>query len=149
MDGASLHEELLLGLRVVRIRNAAVDGTHGGALLLVEEADALGALLGNNVIDLLRDGRMALAVVLPRRTALVDRRVGAFRLAGAAVDALLGDHRRHRPPSLQWHRSDDNLERWFRRWRPAMSRAPTGAPCPPHVRPARGTPGWRDASDRP
>src|SRR2546426_6126075 len=38
---------------------------------------------------------MALPVVLPGRPALVDGGVGALGLAGSAVDALGGDHRRH------------------------------------------------------
>src|SRR5437867_3519310 len=95
MDDARLGEELLLALGIIRIRDAAVDGTHGGALLLVEKADALRALLRDDVINVLLKGGLTLAVRLPRRAALVDRRVRALGLAGAAVDALGRDRRRH------------------------------------------------------
>src|SRR5262245_6211599 len=95
MDHARLGKELLLALRIVGIRHAAVDRADRRALLLVEKPDALRALLGDNVIDVLLEGGMALPVVLPRGPALVDRRVRALGLAGAAVDALCGDHRRH------------------------------------------------------
>src|SRR5262249_32881603 len=96
MERTRLHEELLLALGVVGIRYAAVDGTDRGALLLVEEPDALGAFLRNDVIDVLLQGGMAAAAVLPHDTTLVDRGVRAFGLARATVDALLGDHRGHR-----------------------------------------------------
>src|SRR5690349_1934979 len=95
MDRARLREQLLLGLGVVGIRHAAVDGTHGGALLLVEKAHALRALLGNDVVNVLLEGGMALPVVPPCRAALVDGGVRALRLARPAVDALRSDHRRH------------------------------------------------------
>src|SRR5262249_16905 len=95
MDGARLREQLLLGLGVVRIRHAAVHGTHRGALLLIEKAHALRALLRDDVINVLLEGGMALPVALPRRAALVDGGVRALRLARPAVDALRSDHRRH------------------------------------------------------
>src|SRR5262245_5051441 len=95
MDRAGLGDQLLLVLGVVRVGDAAVDGAHDGALLLIEEADALGALLGYDLVDILADGWMGRPVVLPRAPPLVDRRVRTLRLAGAAVDAFRGDHRRH------------------------------------------------------
>src|SRR5262249_26960575 len=100
MDHLGLGDELFLGLRVVRVRHTAVHWAHCGALLLVEEANALGALLGHDVIEVLGERRVRLAVVLPRAPALVDRGVRALGLARAAIDALLGDHRGHggRPP---------------------------------------------------
>src|SRR5439155_12672640 len=67
-----------------------------GARLLVVEADALGALLGDDVEDVVGDRRMHRPVGrLPLDPALVDGGVRALRLAGAAVDALAGDDRRH------------------------------------------------------
>src|SRR5688572_23526956 len=98
MQDPRLGDELLLALDVVGIRHAAVHGTDGGALLLIEEADALRALLRHDVVHVLRERRAAFAAAVPRSAALVDRRVGAFRLAGAAVDALLGDHGGHAGP---------------------------------------------------
>ena len=67
-------------LDVVGIRHAAVDRADRGALLGLVEAHTLGAELR---VD--HEGLLALA----------DRLVRALRLADAAVDALLGDHRGH------------------------------------------------------
>src|SRR5215813_697022 len=111
MDDPGLGDELLLGFRVVRIRNAAVDGTHGSALLLVEEPDTLGALLGHDEVDVLHERRMRLTLVLPRLPAFIDGGVGTLWLAGPAVDALLGDHRRHRRRTLQCAVLADNPRR--------------------------------------
>src|SRR5438067_1748396 len=66
--------------RDVRIRNAAVDRTHRRARFLLVKADALGAQLRVDDEDVL---------------ALTDGLVRTLRFAGAAVDALHGDHRRH------------------------------------------------------
>src|SRR5438309_1548807 len=44
-------EEFFLGFNPLRIRDAAVDRTHGCALLPLKVADAFGTLLGNNVIE--------------------------------------------------------------------------------------------------
>ena len=80
-------EEVLFGFDVVRIGDAALDRAHRLARLVVVEADALGAQVRIDHVDVV---------------ALGDRLVGALRLAGAAVDALLGNHRGHlrssRPP---------------------------------------------------
>src|SRR5690242_5917898 len=83
-------DQHLFGLGNFRIGDAAVDRTYCGALLLIEEADALGALVGHDVIDVLLNRTSRLAVKLPRRAAFIDRGVGAFGLAGPAVDALFG-----------------------------------------------------------
>src|SRR5260370_12857216 len=74
-------EQDLFRFRDVRIGDAAVDRTDGRAGFLVVETDALGAEQRIDDEDVL---------------ALRDGLVGALRLAGAAVDALFGDHRRHR-----------------------------------------------------
>src|SRR6185503_600723 len=58
----------------------ALDRTHGLAGFVIVEADALGAELRIDHIDVF---------------ALADRLVGALGLAGAAVDALFGDVSRH------------------------------------------------------
>src|SRR6185369_10695860 len=79
--------ELGLGLAVVRVGDAAVDRAHGGARLLPVEPDALGAERGVDDVDVLT---------------LRDRAVRALGLAGAAVDALLGDDRGHRSLSRRW-----------------------------------------------
>src|SRR5262245_8804852 len=96
MDGAHLHQQLLFGLGIVRVGHAAVDRAHRRALLLVEETHALGAFLGNDVVQVLGQRRMRFTVVGPRHPTLVDGCVRALGLTRAAVDALLGDHRGHR-----------------------------------------------------
>src|SRR4051812_16489832 len=80
MELLSAFEEGALRLHVVRIRDAAIHGADGGAGLFVMEADALGA-----------EGRIDDEDVL----ALADGLVRAFGLAGAAIDAFLGDDRGH------------------------------------------------------
>src|SRR5262245_6954946 len=95
MDDARLGDQLLLALRIVRVGHAAVDGAHGGALLLIEEADAFRALAGDDEIHILRERGVRLPLVIVLRAAFVDGGVRALRLAGPAVDACLGDHRRH------------------------------------------------------
>src|SRR5262245_40880349 len=109
MNDPSLGNQLFLGLGVIRVGDAAVDRADCRALFLVEEAHALGAFLGDDVIDVLRKRWLAIAAVLPLGAALVDRRVRALGLARAAVDALLGDHRGHGGRTLQCTGSDDNL----------------------------------------
>src|SRR5262245_876389 len=74
-------EERLLALHVVRIGDAALDGADRLAGLVVVESDALRAEVRIDDVDVLT---------------LRDRLVRALGLAGAAVDALLGDHRGHR-----------------------------------------------------
>src|SRR5262249_12026112 len=69
----------------------AIDRAHGGAGFLVMETDALGALLGNDEKDVLRDRRVHDAVELPLDAALIDRGVWALRLARPAVDAFGSD----------------------------------------------------------
>src|ERR1700687_3118635 len=84
-----------LGLGDCRIGDATIDGTDRRALLLVEETNALGALVGDYIIDVLLDRRRSRAVQLPRSAALVDCGVGAFGLARAAIDAFFGNQRGH------------------------------------------------------
>src|SRR5439155_13354053 len=73
-------EKVRLRLRIVRIHNTAVDRADGRASLLVVEADAFGTEGGIDDIDVLT---------------LRDGLVRTLGLAGSAVDALLGDDRRH------------------------------------------------------
>src|SRR5262249_39332969 len=88
----------VVGRGDVGIRPAAVDGAARGARLVVVEPDALGALLGHDVEDVVGDGGMHGAVGrLPLHASLVDGGVGALGLAGPAVDALAGDDGRHAP----------------------------------------------------
>src|SRR6185369_7746225 len=84
VDHLRLRDELLLGLDVFRIGHATVHRTHRRALFLVEEPDAFRALLGNDVVDVLRQ-RGVRPVVLEGGAALVDGRVRTLGLAGAAV----------------------------------------------------------------
>ena len=125
-------EQDLVGLRDVGVRHAAIDGTDGGARLLVVEADALGALLRDDVEDVVRQRRMHRAVRrLPLDAALVDGGVRALGLAGPAVDAFTGDHRRHRGSS-----SSEPASRLRRMCHAALadrvgSRATQCLTCPP------------------
>src|SRR5437867_5670380 len=97
MERPGALEEQRLALRPLGVGHAAVDRADLGARLLVVEADALGALLGDDVEDVVGDRRMHRAVGrLPLDPALVDGGVRALGLAGAAVDAFAGDHCRHR-----------------------------------------------------
>src|SRR5256712_11572808 len=97
MERPGALEEQPLALRPLGVGHAAVDRADLGARLLIVEADALGALLGDDVEDVVGDRRMHRAVGrLPLHPALVDGCVRALGLAGAAVDALAGDDRRHR-----------------------------------------------------
>ena len=83
--GVELHGALdqdRLGFRVIRVRKAALDRTDRLTLLVVEEADALGAGLRVDDVDLI---------------ALADRVVGALRLAGPAIDAFFRDVGGHGP----------------------------------------------------
>src|SRR5581483_8982935 len=90
MDLTGAGDEHAFGLRDVRIGHAAVDRTDRRAGLVVVEPDALGALLGHDVEDLVRDrGPLRPVERIPLDAALVDRRVRALGLAGAAVDALV------------------------------------------------------------
>src|SRR6266581_575377 len=98
--GAGACEQDVVGLGDVGVRHAAVDRADRRAGLVVVEADALGALLGDDVEDVVGDGGMHGAVGgLPLHAPLIDGGVGALGLAGPAVDTLAGDHRRHRLPT--------------------------------------------------
>src|SRR5437867_6817472 len=97
MERAGALEERGLALRPLGVGHAAVDRADLRARLLVVEPDALGALLGDDVEDVVGDRRMHRPVRrLPLDPALVDGGVRALRLAGAAVAAFAGDHCRHR-----------------------------------------------------
>src|SRR5882724_10813245 len=117
MERPGALEEQRLALRPLGVGHAAVDRADLGARLLVVEDDALGALLGDDVEDVVGDGRMHRAIGrLPFHAALVDGGVGALRLAGPAVDAFAGDHGRHRVGS-----STRGCRAWCRRLPSAKS----------------------------
>jgi hypothetical protein len=96
MKHLGAYDELLFGLWNVGVRDTAVDGTNGGAGFLIVESHALRTLLRNDVENIRGDRRVLHTVQLPLDAALVDGRVRALGLASPAVDALAGDHRRHR-----------------------------------------------------
>ena len=89
------------------VGDTAVDGANGGTLGFFMESLALGTFVGNDVVDVDADGRIALTGIddgtieqgkgafntaaigySPFYTAFVDGIVGALGLAGAAVDAF-------------------------------------------------------------
>src|SRR5437870_13213927 len=97
MERPGALEEQRLALGPLGVGQAAADRADIGARFMVVEADALGALLGDDVEDVVGYRRMHRAVGrLPLDPALVDGGIRALGLAGAAVDALAGDHCRHR-----------------------------------------------------
>ena len=79
----------------LRVGDAAIDRTGGGALFMVEKADTFGAFLRSDIVDILGQRRMRLRVRLPRVAAGINRVVRASRQAGTAIDAFFGDNRRH------------------------------------------------------
>src|ERR1700674_270438 len=62
MEHASALDQNLFGLGNVGIGDAAIDRAHRRALFLIEEADALGAFVGDDVIDVFLDRRRDRAV---------------------------------------------------------------------------------------
>src|ERR1700678_3999721 len=97
MEHARALDQHFFGLGNVRVRDAAIDRAYSRALFLVEEADAFGAFIRNDVIDVVLDCGRGRAVEFPLRAPFVNRRVGAFRLARAAGDAFFGNQRGHFP----------------------------------------------------
>src|SRR5580700_2860712 len=95
MEHASAFDQHLFGLGNVWIGDAAIDRAYRRALFLVEEADALGAFVGDDVVDVFFDRRLGRAIEFPLRAALVNRGVRALRLARAAVDAFFCNQRGH------------------------------------------------------
>ena len=74
-------EELILGLDVLGVGQAALDRAHSLTSFVIVEPDALGAEVRIDDVDFV---------------ALADGLVRALRLAGTAVDAVVGDVRRHK-----------------------------------------------------
>src|SRR6202167_831557 len=62
MQHARALDQHLFGLGNVGVRDAAINRTDRGALFLVEEADALGAFVGDNIIDVVLDRGLVRAV---------------------------------------------------------------------------------------
>src|SRR5476651_2437083 len=85
-------EQVAFRLGNVRIGDATIHRAHRSARLFVVEADAFGAERGVDDEDVLT---------------LADGLVRALRLASAAVDALFGNHRRHRSVSSNAEPSAD------------------------------------------
>jgi len=109
-----LGEQLVFGLSVVGVVHAAVYGTHCGALRLVVEAHAFGALVRCDVVDVhaagflnslgidrARRGVVARAFQAgsigksPLRSTFIDGVVGTFWFASPAVDAGVCNHNGH------------------------------------------------------
>src|SRR5262249_45832406 len=130
--------------------------TDRGARLVIVETDALRALLGHDVEDLARQRGVHGAIGrLPLDGALVDGRIRALGLASPTVDALAGDHRRHRrEPSDQCRpKGLTNFAETVKRKGPlddaplSVSRRAAGRPADPPTpgqRPRR--PGWAAAA---
>jgi hypothetical protein len=101
MESLGFLQKGLLGLHYIRILNAGISGTHRNALFTIKKADAFRALFGNYIIKLLGFGGMRFAIQLIILATGIDCLIRAFRLAGAATNALVIDHQRHleNPPN--------------------------------------------------
>ena len=114
MKRVFLCEQVFFAFAVVRIVNTAVDRANRSALRLIVKANAFGAFVGNDIVNVQCDrilwrlciGRKAALSCKfspqrgairesPFRTAFIDGVVRAFRLAGPAVDTFFGDFDRH------------------------------------------------------
>ncbi len=95
MERARTRDKRRFPLRDSGVGNTAIDRAYHRALLPAEKPNALAALVGRDVIDVLPERRMLLAVELPLLSALVNRAVGARRQAKPAIDALFDNQRRH------------------------------------------------------
>lgn len=104
-----------LALHVVGIGHAAIYRTNGGALGFFMKSGAFGAFVRHNEVHLIADGRKFLMHVHfpaighpetalnlgtvgngPFNTCLIDGVIGAFGLAGSAVDTFVGDDDGHK-----------------------------------------------------
>lgn len=97
MEFPSACDQRLLGFRVVRIGNAAVNRAYCRTLLLIEKSDALRTLVWSDIIGVLAKRLVRLSVEFPLSATLVDSGVRALRLTCAAVNAFLRDQCRHFP----------------------------------------------------
>ena len=88
MEHASALEQCVFALRNMRVWNATIDGTGRRTFLMVEKADAFGALARHDVIDVRGNGGMAVAIEFPRCAAYINRVVGTSRSTRAAVDTF-------------------------------------------------------------
>ena len=101
-------EERFIVFHMVVIRHAAVYRAYGSALGLIMKTLALGALIGHNVVNIVRYGCTGLIgvylfacwqhhapaqagtiLVPPVICAFIDGRIGAFGLTGTAVYAFV------------------------------------------------------------
>jgi hypothetical protein len=83
--------EDLFGFYVIRVRHATINRADSRTLLLIEVADTLRAFLGDDIVEVVRDGIMH-SIQFPLNSAGVDCRVGAFRFARSTVNAFFRDH---------------------------------------------------------
>ncbi len=112
-EGLSV-EQRFLALDMVIVGDATINRAYGGTLRFLMETLALGAFARNDIVDIVRDRRLrglgincfarrqyhlapkrGTVLVAPVIGTLVNRGVWAFRLAGAAVDAFVGDDDGH------------------------------------------------------
>ncbi len=92
MQGFCLSQQLLLGFDMIRIIDTTIDRAYRNALLVVVKSDALGALVGNDVVELIGKGGMILPVQFVLLAAGIDRCIGALGFTSATVDAFFIDH---------------------------------------------------------
>jgi hypothetical protein len=95
MEQAGARQQYLLGFGDIGIGNTAVNRAYRGAFFVIEKADALGAFVGCDVINIFGQRRPQLAVQFRRLATFVNCIVRASRQACAAINTFLSNHRRH------------------------------------------------------
>src|SRR5258707_6032937 len=85
MKHASALDDHLFSLGDVRIRDAAIHRADCRTLFLIEEADALGAFVGHDIVDVVFDRGLVPPLEFPLLAAFVNRGVGALALARTAL----------------------------------------------------------------
>jgi hypothetical protein len=95
MKSFRFRQKLFLGFDMIRIIDARIYGADGNALLIVMKSNALGALVGDDVVVLIGKSRMHLAVQFVFLTPGINRLVGALGFASATIDAFLVNKQSH------------------------------------------------------
>jgi len=107
-------EQVFIAFNVIGVGHTAIDRTNGGTLGLFVETYTLSAFIGDdeiifvgngmvfvfciNGISIFKGVRAVYGIAIgngPFHATFINGVVGTFRLAGAAIDALIGDHDGH------------------------------------------------------
>jgi hypothetical protein len=88
-------QQLFFRLDPVGIGHAAIDRTDRGALFTLEVPDAFGALLRDDIVEIVRKGFVFLAVQLPGNASGIDGGIRTLGFARTAIDTFLCYQRSH------------------------------------------------------